>query len=677
MQSTCQSVPPNKNHEKAQSNCCCCASLSEPKSQKENDNAVGHTHAHDHGEMSWRRLGIALGCAIGAEGWELLHAQPEWITAIFALVAMVIGGWHTYRAGWQAIGHLNLNMNALMSVAVTGAILLNQWAEAAMVLILFEIAERIEEISLVRSRRAINALLEMAPKEALVQIEYENWEILPVEKIECDMLVRVKPGERISLDGIVVTGHSTVDQAAITGESVPVEKKQHDPVFAGTLNQNGMLVYRVTATSQDTILTRIIQMVEQAQTHRAPVQRLVDRFAQIYTPLVFGIALCVAVFPPLFHMGSWTEWIYKALVLLVIACPCALVISTPVTIMSGLTAGARQGILIKGGVFLELGRKLKYMLWDKTGTLTYGTPSLTDFEIFYDGERERIEQICYSLASHSDHPVSKAIATYFASQYTSFAVTEFCALLGQGVTGVIDQVQYSLVQPRFVTEKNMKLSTLAQEQIQKRETEGKTVVLLTNHTTLLALIAVADTLRPEAAQVIQQLTARYHIENTILSGDNPVTVSYIAEQLGVKKALAYQLPQDKANVIAQLALHVNKTGEKIGMIGDGINDAPALAQADISFAMGMNGTDIAIETADVVLMDQDLRKIPKFIQLSQQTVKYIRQNIVFALSVKLGFFILTLMGLGTMWLAVFADTGVSLLVILNGLRLLRFSARDD
>lgn len=675
MQSTCESVIPPKNHKNRQQDCCCNASSGEPKKPHQY-NKIKQDHQHEHEETSWWRLGIALGCAISAEGWERLHGHPQWITAIFAVLAIFIGGWQTYRAGWQAILRFNLNMNALMSVAVTGAILLNQWSEAAMVLVLFEIAERIEEISLARSRHAINTLLEMAPKEALVQIEHEKWIVLPVEKIQCDMLVRVKPGERISLDGVVIAGHSAVDQAAITGESIPVEKKQNDPVFAGTLNQNGMLVYRVTATSQDTVLTRIIQMVEEAQIHRAPVQRFVDQFAKVYTPLVFGIALCVAILPPLIMGVSWTEWIYKALVLLVIACPCALVISTPVTIMSGLTAGARQGILIKGGIFLELGRKLKYMVWDKTGTLTYGTPCVTDFEIAIDGEQTQIEQISYSLASHSDHPVSKAIATYLMNhQYKPLLVTELRALLGQGIEGVIDQEKYYLVQPRFVAEKNIVLSADQQDSIQKREAEGKTIVLLINNTKLLALIAVADTVRPEAARVIQQLKS-LQIENIILSGDNTVTVSHIAKQLDVEKALGYQLPQDKANAIAQLTLHAN-ADEKIGMIGDGINDAPALAQADMSFAMGMNGTDIAIETANIVLMDQDLRKIPKFIQLSQKTLRCIRQNIVFALSIKFGFFVLTLMGMGTMWLAVFADTGVSLLVILNGLRLLRFSARDE
>ncbi len=667
MQSTSDPHHSHQNHVKNSKTCCCDAS------NEKNQHIISPSVIPL--STNWGRLGVALGCAIGAEIWESLQFSPEWLTALFACIAIIIGGMATYFEGWRALFRLNLNMNTLMTIAITGAILLNQWAEAAMVLVLFEIAEHIEEISLVRSRRAIQALFELAPKEATVQITPNQWEIIPVEQVQLGTVIRVGAGERISLDGIVESGYSTVDQSPITGESLPVEKRKNDPIFAGTLNQNGMLLYRVTALYQETVLSQIIQMVEAGQMNRAPIQRLIDQFAKIYTPLIFCVALCVAIVPPLFFHQIWIEWIYKALVILVIACPCALVISTPVTIMSGLTVAARHGLLIKGGGFLEIGRKLKYIIWDKTGTLTNGTPTVTDFENWTTEHENEIIQICYSLASCSDHPISKAITMYWADKSVLVPVENFAALLGKGIQGMINNKTYYLIQPRFVEEKQLFFSYKQQQKIKSLEAEGKTIVVLMNQEKILACLAVSDTLRPEAIFVMQKLRAM-HVKNLILSGDHPATVEHIAQLLGIETAKAYQLPQDKANFISQIIKQKNRD-EKVGMIGDGINDAPALAHADISFAMGMNGTDITIETANVVLMDQDLRKILKFISLSQKTVQLIYQNITFALSVKLFFLVLTLMGMGSMWLAVFADTGVSLLVILNGLRLLRFSTRNE
>jgi len=534
-----------------------------------------------------------------------------------------------------------------------------------MVMVLFTIAELIEVKSLDRARNAIKGLLQLAPEMATVQQADGDWREMEAKAVTVDSVVRVKPGERIGLDGEIVRGRSSVNQAPITGESLPVDKVEGDAVFAGTINESGSFDYRVTAAASNTTLARIIHAVEEAQGAKAPTQRFVDQFARVYTPIVFTIAVAVAIVPPLLMGGGWYDWIYKALVLLVIACPCALVISTPVTIVSGLAAAARHGILIKGGVYLEEGRKLAWLALDKTGTITHGKPAQTEFELRAEVDVGHCRRLAASLAGRSDHPVSQAVAK--AADADGIArenVEAFEALPGRGVRGLIEGKTYSLGNHRLVHELD-RCGPDLEARLEALERQGKTVVMLIDDRQVLALFAVADTVKDSSRVAIAELH-QLGVKTVMLTGDNPHTAEAIAQQVGIDQALGNQLPEDKLKAIEDLG-----TKGVVGMVGDGINDAPALARADIGFAMGAMGTDTAIETADVALMDDDLRKIPAFVRLSQDTHSVLVQNIALALSIKAVFLVLTVMGLSTMWMAVFADMGASLLVVGNGLRLLR------
>ncbi|MEO8646016.1 heavy metal translocating P-type ATPase [Pseudomonas sp.] len=614
----------------------------------------------------WWPLALSGVGALAAEVIHFTNAAPTWVVAIIALVSILSGGLTTYKKGWIALKNLNLNINALMSIAVTGAILIGQWPEAAMVMFLFTVAELIEAKSLDRARNAIGGLMQMTPEQATVQQADGSWVEQDVKTIELGARVRVRPGERIGLDGQVLSGTSTIDQAPITGESLPIEKTVGDKVFAGTINQAGSLEYSVTAAANNSTLARIIHAVEQAQGARAPTQRFVDQFSKIYTPAVFIFALAVAVIPPLFMGAVWFDWIYRALVLLVVACPCALVISTPVTIVSGLAAAARKGILVKGGVYLESGHKLSYLALDKTGTITHGKPVQTDYLSLDPTADASAPAIAAALAGRSDHPVSLAIANAAVDkQFAPLVVDNFEALAGRGVRGEINGQTYHLGNHRLVEELNL-CSPALEEKLFALEKQGKSVVLLLDTSGPLALFAVADTVKESSREAIQQLH-ELGIKTLMLTGDNVHTAQAIAAQVGIDEAKGDLLPTDKLQAIEALYAQ----GHNVGMVGDGINDAPALARAEIGFAMAAAGTDTAIETADVALMDDDLRKIPTFIRLSQQTSSILKQNIALALVIKAIFLGVTFAGIATMWMAVFADMGVSLLVVFNGLRLLR------
>nr|WP_061175431.1 heavy metal translocating P-type ATPase [Caballeronia pedi] len=615
---------------------------------------------------AWWPLAVAGAAAAGSEAASWAGA-PVWAVAALALVAVACSGLGTYKKGWIAIRNRNLNINALMSIAVTGAAVLGQWPEAAMVMVLFTIAELIEAKSLDRARNAIQGLMRLAPDKATIRQPDGSWVEVEAATVTPGAVVRVRPGERIGLDGEIVSGRSTVNQAPITGESLPVDKAQGDPVFAGTINEAGSFEYRVTAAASNTTLARIIHAVEEAQGAKAPTHRFVDQFARVYTPIVFLIAVGVAVIPPLLFAGAWFDWIYKALVLLVIACPCALVISTPVTIVSGLASAARRGILVKGGTYLEQGRKLAWLALDKTGTITHGKPVQTEFELRATHvDSTWVRSVAASLAGRSDHPVSMAIAQKAdADRIARVPVEAFEALAGRGVAGVVSGRRYSLGNHRLV-EELARCSTELEARLDTLERAGRTVVMLIDDERVLGLFAVADTVKDSSKDAIAELHA-LGVRTAMLTGDNPHTAKAIADQVGIDRAEGDQLPEDKLRIVKELS----KGGSMVGMVGDGINDAPALAQSDIGFAMGAMGTDTAIETADVALMDDDLRKIPSFIRLSRATHGILVQNISLALGIKAVFLVLTLAGLGTMWMAVFADVGASLLVVGNGLRLLR------
>jgi len=617
--------------------------------------------------VNWWLIG---GAGVLAALSEFSHfaGWPLAATAVLSLAAILACGVSTYRKGWIAVRNGNLNINALMSIAVTGAVLIGQWPEAAMVMFLFNVAELIEARSLDRARHAIRGLLDLAPETATVRQADGGWAEVPAASLRVGDIVRVRPGERIAADGIIVSGSSAVDQSPITGESLPVEKAQDDPVYAATVNASGSFEYRVTAAAGNTTLARIIHAVEQAQGARAPTQRFIDRFSRIYTPVVVGIAALVAVAPPLLWDQPWYDAIYRALALLIIACPCALVISTPVSIVSGLTAASRRGILVKGGVYLEEGRNLKWLALDKTGTLTHGKPVQTDMQDWEasDLTRHPAALVAASLAARSDHPVSLAVAAAAREAGNALLdVADFAALPGRGVSGSIDGVGFQLGNLRLMREAGVASDALEARMVEL-ERQGKSVIALTDGKRVLALAAVADTVKPSSASAIADLHA-LGVRTLMLTGDNTPTAQAIARQVGIDEARGDQLPEDK---LAAIESKLSREGG-VGMVGDGINDAPALARADIGFAMGAAGTGTAIETADVALMDDDLRKIGVFLRLSRATHSVLVQNIALALGIKAVFLGLAMTGHATLWMAVFADVGASLLVVANGLRLLQ------
>ena len=623
-------------------------------------------HDHTAHGSGLRRYLLALGLALSAE--LISFVAPDGMAfkaAGMALAAAAIGlaGMATYQKGIAALLRGKLNINALMSVAVTGAFLIGQWPEAAMVMALYAIAEWIEAKAVDRARNAIKGLLDLAPAQALVQQPGGDWLPTLVAAVPLQAVVRIKPGERVPLDGVVLSGHSAVNQAPITGESIPVDKEPGDALFAGTINETGELEMRVSAAAGQSMLARIIHAVEQAQGTRAPTQRFVDRFAAVYTPAVFAVAVAVAVLMPLLAGLTWPESIYKALVLLVIACPCALVISTPVTVVSGLSAAARRGILIKGGTYLENARLLKAVALDKTGTLTAGQPKLVDWRLWGQGHALDVQHLAASLAARSDHPVSQAIAS--ALQGEAATVLGFQALPGRGVTGTVNGQSLRLGNHRLMHESGLCSPDLKAE-LARHEQQGRSVTLLADNTRVLALFAVADTLKPSSAQAVADLKA-LGVTAVMLTGDNQATAQAIAAQCGITDARGDLLPEAKLAAIQDLQQRYGPTG----MTGDGINDAPALAQADIGFAMGGAGTDTAMEAADVVIMNDDLQRVADTVRLSQRTHAILWQNITLALGIKAVFLGLAVFGSATMWMAVFADMGASLLVVGNGLRLLR------
>ncbi|KAF0205930.1 MAG: Cd2+/Zn2+-exporting [Gallionellaceae bacterium] len=619
---------------------------------------------------TWALMAVSGTAAIAAEIVAWSGASEQSVAVItLALLSIATGGLGTLKKGWIALKNFTMNMNFLMSVAVIGALAIGEWPEAAVVIFLFALAELIESFSLERAKNTIKGLMAMTPDTATVQLDSGEWEEMAAADVRVGQSVRVKPGGRIPLDGLVTAGGSSVNQAPITGESMPVVKAAGDPVFAGTLNERGMLEFRVTANKGNTTLDRIIHTVQEAQGQRAPTQRFVDQFARYYTPAVVVFAVLVAVVPPLLFGTAFQPWFYKALVMLVIACPCALVISTPVTVVSGLAAAARLGILVKGGVHLENGRLLKAVALDKTGTLTHGKPIVTDVVPLVDRYKDELLQLAASVDAHSEHPVAVAIVAAWQSggktERALLPSSSFESITGRGARAVVDGQLYHVGNHRLCEDLGV-CGLHVEEVLSRLEKEDKTAVILATEAEPLCIIGVADTVRGHSAEAIRQLHA-LGVTSVMLTGDNQTTASAIATQVGIDDARGNLLPEDKLAVIDEL---ISRYG-KVGMVGDGINDAPALAKASIGFAMGAAGTDTAIETADVALMDDDLRKVPDFIRLSRDTSRVLRQNIALALGIKAIFFALALAGKATLWMAVFADMGASLIVVFNGMRLLQ------
>lgn len=653
--------------------------LSGPVGQDGDHDHAGHDHPHSHHHHPHSLGGVALPeglpryvlalvLAFGAELISFFAPHTVVFSGVgmaLASVAIGLSGFSTYVKGLAALRNLRLNINALMTVAVTGAFLIGQWPEAAMVMALYALAELIEARSVDRARNAIKGLLDMTPEKAQVRQADGSWVECLVRTVAPGAIVRVKPGVRVPLDGVIVAGATSVDQSPVTGESIPVDKAIGDAVFAGTINATGMVEVQVSAAANGTLLARIIHAVEQAQGSRAPTQQFVDRFAAIYTPSVFTLALAVCLLTPWLMGWTWMQAIYKALVLLVIACPCALVISTPVTVVSGLAAAARRGILIKGGVYLEGARKIKAIALDKTGTITLGKPRLVATEVLPTDQSEpQVLRWASDLAGHSDHPVSKAIAQGLGIQGNG-PLEGFTALPGRGIEAKADGLALILGNHRLIEDRGL-CSPQIEARLAEHEAQGRTVTMLASSTQVLAIFAVADTIKKSSRDAIAELHA-LGVASVMLTGDNVATARAIASQAGIDDARANLLPEDKLAAVEEM----QKQYGYVAMTGDGINDAPALARSDIGFAMGGAGTDIAMEAADVVIMNDDLRRIPEAIRLSRKTQTILWQNIALALGIKAVFLLLALFNGATMWMAVFADMGASLLVVFNGLRMLR------
>ena len=672
----------------------CCGTCSPPAQHKQHghDHQHGHDehddHGHSHGDLpSWPRISAALVLALGAEAAHWGHSQwpaLHYLGMALAVVAIALTGLGIYRQGLTDLKNRHLGIHALMAVAVTGAFLIGQWPEAAMVMALYVAAERLEDQAMDRARHALGQLLASTPSTAQVQQADGRYANTALEAVPLHAIVRVLPGEQIPLDGTITEGFSSINQAPITGESTPADKGPGDTVWAGSINQHGLLLITVDKASHDSLLSRIVQAVAQAQARKAPTQRFVDQFARIYTPIVLVLAIALAALAPWLLGWSATDALYQALALLVIACPCALVLSTPITIVSSLTAAARKGLLLKGGSVLETAHRLRHIALDKTGTLTTGRPSLQDWQVLGCADNAaqanaiadaaECARTAYAIASQSEHPVAQAIAQGLQASIAQASlptVQHITALPGRGVQAQrADGRPLFLVNLRWAQEQGLATPALAAI-VQAQAAQGRSISLLATPQQVLAWFAVADTLRPEAPAAIAQLHA-LGLQVHLFSGDHPATAHAVATQAGIAHAQGGLLPEDKLRLLADL-----QTSGPTAMVGDGMNDAPALAQADVGFAMGgAHSTDMAIETADVVLMHDDLRRLPDTVHLSRRTRNVLWQNIALALGIKLVFFALALTGHASMWLAVLADVGVSLLVVANGLRLRRWTGQE-
>jgi Zn2+/Cd2+-exporting ATPase len=621
--------------------------------------------AGDAGETFWQRRGRAILCV--ASGALLLLGALLRSVPLYAAAAVAGAGFILPKA-WASARRLRPDMNLLMTVAAVGAIGLGDWLEAASVTFLFSVALLLESWSVGRARRAIESLMNLSPVTARVVGPRDgDIEEKRVEDVDLDAIVVVRPGERIALDGVVTEGLTTVNQAPITGESAPVGKAAGDEVFAGTINNEGAIRLRVTKPANDTTLARIVRMVEEAQARRAPSEQWVEKFARYYTPAMMALAVLVAVVPPLFLGGGWARWFYQGLVMLVIACPCALVISTPVSIVAALAAAARAGVLIKGGAFLEIPSRLRAIALDKTGTLTRGHPEVQRIVPLNGHTEAELLATAAGLESSSEHPLARAVRRRAETNgVVPRPATGFRAIPGKGAEADIDGHRYWIGSHRLMHELGIEKED-AHAAAEALEDAGHSVIALGNDRHVCGLISVADGLRPQAAAAVAALRAAGIRSVVMLTGDNEGTAAAVARAAGVDRYESELLPEDKIRAVEELV----RDYHHVAMVGDGVNDAPALAAATVGIAMGAAGTDAAIETADIALMSDDLTKLPWLIGHSRRTLAIVKQNIVFALATKLAFMGLAVAGMATLWMAIAADMGASLLVILNGLRLLK------
>ncbi len=609
-------------------------------------------------------VGLLLQLAISVGHSVALVAIVFYAIGILAGLCMVL------PKAWRSLTSLRPDMNLLMSIAVVGAVLIGEWFEGATVAFLFSFSLLLESWSIRRARRAIATLMDLSPPTAHLQYAAGELKDVPPAEVPLGSTVIVRPSEKIPLDGRVLSGLSGVNQAPITGESVPVEKEPGDEVFAGTINGDGLLEVKTTKAANDTTLARIIKMVGDAGSKRAPSEKWVEKFAAIYTPAVMIVALLMLVIPPLALGGEWSVWLYRSLVLLVIACPCALVISTPVSVVAALAAAARNGVLIKGGVFIELPAQLKAIAMDKTGTLTQGAPAVVDVVPMNGHDEYELLMRAGALELNSNHPLARAIVEEAKRRNLELvSAGDFESIQGKGASGVINGKPFWLGSHRYLEQRDQETPEV-HEQLESMQQAGRTVVVVGNDEHVCGFITLADAIREETRDAVRQLHEAGVEQLVMLTGDNEGTARAIAKEAGIDEVHAELLPEDKVAAVERLV----KQYEHVAMIGDGVNDAPALARASLGLAMGAAGSDAAIETADIALMSDDLSKLPWLIHHSRRTLSIIRQNIAFSLAVKVLFVILTFAGSASLWAAIAADMGASLLVVANGLRLLSASS---
>lgn len=607
----------------------------------------------------------AVGAVFLATGFVAEYLGMQLISQAAFLLSILAGGYYTARSGFFSLKARTFDMNFLVTAAVLGALAIRAFSDGAMVLLLFALGNSMENYAVERTRRVLKGLVELAPQQALVRHK-DHEEFVPINQLHIGDVIIVRPGDKIAMDGVVIKGFSAVNEAAITGESLPVDKKPGDRVFAGSINQHGALEVKVLKKAEDNTIAKIIHLVEEAQSHKAPLQLFTERFGRIYTPAVMGLAASIAIIPPVIFSQSFAFWFYKALVLLVVACPCSLVISTPVALVSAIGRAAREGVLVKGGAFLEAAGSLAVFAFDKTGTLTLGKPQLTDVLVFNNYPREKVLAVAAAIESRSEHPIGRAVVAAAKQENIPVpGIAAFEAVPGSGAFATIDGQRYFVGNWRFFEEELLPL--VAKPNIEHLEQQGKTVIFLGNEKELIAALAFADTVRPESAQTVSTLKKSGLKHVVMLTGDNELAANFVAQQVNVDAVHAGLLPEDKVEVISGLR---DRYGY-VAMVGDGVNDAPALASASIGIAMGAAGTDVALETADIALMSDDISKLPYLINLSQRAVKVIKQNITFSLAVVAVLILATFTGYLSLTTGVIGHEGSALLVIFNSMRLLR------
>lgn len=615
---------------------------------------------HHHYPICFATLLVVLGYIA-----KYTAGETHLITILLFLTSILISGASLLIQGFKNLIHFEFDMHSLMTIAVVGGALIGEWGEVAVVVILFALSEALEAFTMNKARQSMKSLMSIAPDTAY-RMNQQEIEEIPVEDIHVNDIIYIKPGQKVPLDGIIINGASSINQSAITGESIPVDKGQGDEVFAGTLNESGVLEVRVTKQSNETTLSKMIQLVEQAQVNQAPAQALIEKFAKYYTPIIIIIAVMVMILPPLLWQAEWHTWLYQGLSVLVIGCPCALVIATPIAIISSISNAAKQGVLIKGGIHLEQLSQVKAFIFDKTGTLTQGQPKVThiEFDDELDNKDELLRQIG-TIENMSDHPIARAIVTYIQDKALPLNedVQKFYSLTGVGVSAKIQNASFMAAKPQYF---ETEMTPHWQERVKVYETQGHTVVLVSKETRIVALIAINDQIRPEAFNSCQKLLKLgvQHLE--MLTGDNGQTAKAIAHEVGVTHFKAQQLPEDKQARVTSL----QREYTHVAMIGDGVNDAPALAKANVGLSMGAASTDTAVETADIAILSDDLTKIPYTFRLSRLTMRIIKINILIAIGLKVAALLLVIPGWLTLWIAIFSDMGATLLVGLNAMRLL-------